>query len=249
MTDIQNAKFLSIVDGKGEFLVSAPKNPSKFVDCTNDKLSAKKVSLRIANFTYPLQSWEGTYTLYEKKKVVLDNHEQMVIKIIKDFSKVTRYKDVIEKSIKTIYYRSNFIDSTLPKGSMIIDSSVWSLIFNSARMFICNNRSKEIKLFDKIYKDYMPRDCFVNLYERNVISAIAPHSDHVSFCTVVLCLLNEIASDADNLVGGNLVLLDENGQEQVMPLSSHDIIVFARINHYVQSEARKTNRITINAFF
>ena len=95
----------------------------------------------------------------------------------------------------------------------------------------------------------MPRDCFVNMYEKNRVSALALHRDHVSFCTVVLCLLIDDAAHTENLVGGNLVIVDEIGVEQIMQLNSHEILVFARIDHYVQKETRKSNLITINSIF
>lgn len=49
--------------------------------------------------------------------------------------------------------------------------------------------------------------------------------------------------------GGNFVLFDERGEEQVIPLRSEELLVFARIEHYVQSSTRKSTRVTMNAFF
>lgn len=49
--------------------------------------------------------------------------------------------------------------------------------------------------------------------------------------------------------GGNLVLFDERGEEQVIPLRSEEMIVFARIEYYVQSSMRRSTRVTMTAFF
>ena len=237
MTDSQIAKLLSIVDGKGNFLCCVPLNPGKFVS----ELLAKLSKFGTSEFTYPLQSWKGSYVIYEKKSVEVSNIEELLRCALRIFVGIRRYRDAIGKSIKTIYLCGDFTDTC--GCVMSVDDAVWRLLFVSAREFVKKNRASEITLFNKIYIGEKPRDCFINLYESGSTSSLSRHRDHVSFCTIVLCLLNDASE------GGNLVLFDERGKEQVIPLRSEEMIVFARIEHYVQSSTRKSNRVTMNAFF
>jgi hypothetical protein len=67
-------------------------------------------------------------------------------------------------------------------------SGIWQLMYDTAKAFVVTNRPNELKLFEKMYPKQLPRDCFINLYDVNSKSGINPHCDHVSFCTIVLCL-------------------------------------------------------------
>ena len=118
---------------------------------------------------------------------------------------------------------------------------IFGLVYDAARKFIDTNRPHEIYLFDKFYPTAVPPDSFVSVYESGCVSGISRHSDHVSFCTVVLCL--------KGTVGKDLTLTQENNEPFMVPMSAGDLIVFARIGHFVEFRNRTERRITLNAFF
>ena len=88
--------------------------------------------------------------------------------------------------------------------------------------------------------DYLPRDCFVNLYPIGKSAGVNNHRDQSSFCSVVYCLLGD---------GSNLILIKETGDMEEVNLKTNDMLVFSRIDYFVPSVCREQYRITVSAFF
>ena len=149
----------------------------------------------------------------------------------------------LEVGVVTMYLRIHFKFSNVPKRlkDAVQASGIWGILHRTARSFVEANRPVELDLFDNLYDSGLPRDCFINFYGIDVISGISPHRDHVSFCTIVLCLYGTGE--------GNLVLTKENGEPLTVNLTSNELVVFARIHHSVNIVARLDKRITLNAFF
>ena len=143
----------------------------------------------------------------------------------------------------TVYLRTHFKPANITKRLLnaVECSGIWSLLYTVAKSFVETNRPSELELFTEMYSTELPRDCFINLYDVNFESGISPHRDHVSFCTVVVCL----EGNEDD----SLVLTQETSEPLSVCLSSNDMIVFARITHYVKVVTRFDRRITLNAFF
>ena len=123
--------------------------------------------------------------------------------------------------------------SDVPKGLRLtlVTSKIWELLYSAASSFISKNRPTELQLFKKMFPLERPCDCFLNLYDVGLTSGIAKHSDHVSFCTVVLCLKGNGE--------GNLTLTQEDGKQPVtISLQVCELIVFARIEHRVEITIR-----------
>ncbi len=248
-SDVQNAKFIALIDGRGNFIVVVGldiDDRSRFICGTEVALSVYLTRMNGSNYKYPLQKWKGTkYTIYQQG--VYQGFSQKFIRSISSFgSKGKAVSNGLEVAVATMYFRQNFMetkDVTPTLRESLTASGIWAFFYNHARAFIAANRSKnELLLFDRIYSTELPRDCFVNVYAVGAIACgINPHRDHVSFCTVVLCLLGNNE--------GNLNLCLETGETVSIPMVSNDFIVFARIEHSVDVSKREHKRITINAFF
>ena len=65
--------------------------------------------------------------------------------------------------------------------------------------------------------DYLPRDCFINLYPIGKSAGVNNHRDQSSFCSVVYCLLGD---------GSNLILIKETGDMEEVNLKTNDMLVF-----------------------
>lgn len=241
-TDIQNAKIISLINGDG-VIIKIVNNPLRFICCTKAELNLYLNRFRNKSYEYPLQMWDGTsYVLYELG--VSGPYPQQFIHFIEEF--VMRGKPVsngLEVSVVTVYLTKHFASSKITKSleSVLLASGIWDLLYDTALNFITTNRPNEIYLFKKIYSSKMPRDCFVNLYDVDVNCGINTHRDHVSFCTVVFCVVGNKE--------GNLILTLDTGEKKVISMKSNDIVVFARIQHSVEISTRSEKRITINAFF
>ena len=248
-SDIQNAKFIALIDGRGNFIIVAGfdhDNRCRFICGTEIALSLYLTRMNGSNYKYPLQKWSGTkYAIY--KQGVCEGFSGIFIRSISSFaSKGKPVSNGLEVAVATMYLRQNFTetkDVTVSLRKSLTASGIWEFFHNHARAFIATNRSKnELLLFDRIYSTELPRDCFVNVYAVGAIACgINPHRDHVSFCTVVLCLLGNNE--------GNLQLRLETNEIVSIPMVSNDFIVFARIEHSVEVSTREHKRITINAFF
>lgn len=143
----------------------------------------------------------------------------------------------------TLLLRSHFKDEILPNQlrTALENSGIWDFLLSTARSYVELNRNKELTLFNELYLSGLPRDCFINYYDVGVSSGLSAHRDHVSFCTIVLCLCGNGE--------GNLVLTQETTLPITINLSSNDVITFARIEHYVDIVCRSAQRVTLNAFF
>ena len=247
-SDIQNAKFIALIDGRGNFIIVAGldlDNRCRFICGTVIALSVYLTRMNGSNYKYPLQKWSGTkYSIY--KQGVCEGFSEKFIGSISSFaSKGKPVSNGLEVAVATMYFRQNFAemaDVTVTLRKSLTASGIWAFFYNHARAFIAANRANELLLFERIYSTKLPRDCFVNVYAVGAIACgINPHRDHVSFCTVVLCLLGNNE--------GNLKLCLETGVTVSIPMVSNDFIVFARIEHSVDVSKREHKRITINAFF
>ena len=248
-SDIQNAKFIALIDGRGKFIVVLGldiDDRCRFICGTEVALSVYLTRMNGSNYKYPLQKWKGTkYTIYQQG--VHQGFSQKFIRSISSFaSKGKVVSNGLEVAVATMYFRQNFAetkDVTPVLSESLTASGIWAFFYDHARAFVSDNRGKvELTVFDEIYSKKLPRDCFVNVYAVGAIACgINPHRDHVSFCTVVLCLLGNNE--------GNLKLRLETNETVSIPMVSNDFIVFARIEHSVEISTREHKRITINAFF
>ena len=115
------------------------------------------------------------------------------------------------------------------------------LFITASNYVLTNRKSKEFNLFNSMYRDRMPTTCFLDVYIAGNDIQIGKYRDHVSFCTVVMCL----EGDGE----GGLTLTTETNEPHEAILKAKDIIVFARIDHEVFLTSRASNRVTLNAFF
>lgn len=242
-TDGQNAKFMSLVNGKGDFVVFVI-SPRRFIGCKEDELALYLTRFRGGSYEYPLQEWIApSYVLYNQG--VSQPYPSRFTRSIEMFvSKEKPVSNGLEVSVATVYLREHFAPSTkvLKRLRQLLDASgIWDLFYRTAHTFISTNRPNEVALFERIYPTMLPRDCFVNVYDVGISCGINPHRDHVSFCTVVLCLVGSNE--------GNLKLLLDTGEEVTISMKTNDIVVFARIQHSVGITMRTHKRITINAFY
>ena len=143
----------------------------------------------------------------------------------------------------TAYLRSHFRSAKISRrlSNALVNSGISELVYTKALSFVEDNRNSDVELFKSMYSSKLPRDCFINLYDADLKSGIAAHRDHVSFCTVVVCL--------EGNSEGNLVITQETGELVTVSLFSNEMLVFARIDHYVNVVVRSEKRITLNAFF
>ena len=241
--DIQNAKFFDLVDGKGILLTN--KNHLSIIRCKKAKFDARLDRLTSVGFVYPLQSWKGDYGIFTRSSIAIHKKESFMKEVEKLCAKPTTIElstDDVEVNVVTKYLAIDRQKSRIPIAltRSLTTSKIWKLIYNAAHTFVKENRPYELGLFEKMFKSY-PRDCFINLYDTGLTCGIAKHSDHVSFCTVVLCLKGNGE--------GNLILIQENGNPLTVSLLTDELIVFGRIEHSVQMTIRNEKRITLNAFF
>lgn len=82
-TDYQNAKFLYLVDGKGQLYVDNIRQASRFIACSEAKLVVRLQSVKSATYSYPMQWWEGEYKLFEKNKIVIKKKKTLMEEIVK----------------------------------------------------------------------------------------------------------------------------------------------------------------------
>jgi hypothetical protein len=244
-SDIQNAKFISSVDGEGMFLTVG--NHKRHIDCTEKDLALNVSRLQNGSYEYPLQRWIGSnYVLFNQLVVEIPSLQQLIcsVELFASKGRPSPSSGVLEVSVVTVYLRVSFAPSPrIPKllERLLTESGMWELFYDTALEFITTNRHNELKQFTRIYSSKLPRDCFINLYDVGVRCGVKPHRDHVSFCTVVLCLVGSGE--------GNLVIKQETGENLSVSLRSKDLLVFARIVHSVEILTRTNKRITINAFF
>lgn len=242
-SDIQNANFFDLVNGNGILLTN--KNHLSIIRCKKAKFDARLDRLTSAGFVYPLQSWIGVHEIFTRTLVVIPKKGLFMKEVEKFCAKPTTIEpstDDVEVNVVTKYL---VIERQLSKVPIALTrslttSKIWKLVYNAAHTFVKENRPYELALFVKMFKSH-PRDCFINLYDTGLTCGIAKHSDHVSFCTVVLCL--------KGTGEGNLILTQENSKPLTVSLLTDELIVFGRIEHSVEMTIRNEKRITLNAFF
>lgn len=245
-SDRDNAIFFASVFGDGTFvhadrIKQLPRHSQTIKEFTKRIYHIKSVA-----YMHPLQKWRGDYVIFhQSSNVVGQNDIYQLQKIVTKWfvSKKPADKLGLSKNVITQYLTVvNTVQKVPVQLSIYLEKlKLFGLVHDAARNFIATNRQHELKLFDKFYPTAVPPDCFVSVYETGCVSGISRHCDHVSFCTVVLCL--------KGTAGKDLTLTQENNEDFVVPLSAGDLIVFARIGHFVEFRARTERRITLNAFF
>jgi hypothetical protein len=243
-TDVQNAKCIKLIDGRGN-VYDKDLTPQRYICCDEGQFNKRLKLMSSLHYKYPLQRWIGdSYVLFEKSIVEIPKKKTFMTQICKLLHKGKESKEgLLEVKVVTVYLRSHFIAAGLdkPLTNAIEGSGIWPLMYDTAKAFVETNRPNELELFKEMYSTKLPRDCFINLYDVNLESGIDIHCDHVSFCTIVLCL----EGNKDD----SLVLIQETNEPLSVTLSTNDMIVFARIKHYVKVVTRSDRRITLNAFF
>ena len=243
-SDVQNAKCIKLIDGRGN-LYNNDSAPERYVCCDGDQLKKRLKLMYSVHYKYPLQRWIGdSYNLFERSIVDIPKKKSLMknVQLLLGKGKPSATGQ-LEVKVVTVYLRTHFKPAEIPKPLLnaIEDSGIWELMYTVAKAFVKTNRPNELELFKEMYSTKLPRDCFINLYDVNSESGINPHRDHVSFCTIVVCL----EGNKDD----SLVLTQETSKPLSVCLSSNDMIVFARITHYVKLVTRSDRRITLNAFF
>jgi hypothetical protein len=242
-SDFQNAKFISVVNGKGEFYINDIAEARRFTDCKIDMLHKRIKRMTSGTYTYPLQKWSGSYKLFERSKIEIPRRKTLMKNIGIFLTKDAHTEDgSVERKMVIKHLRMHSKNTMSTNISRSVNNSdIWTTLHGAAQSFVAKNRPIELELFNLLYSSKLPRDCFINLYDIGTKSGLLAHRDHVSFCTVVLCL----SGNGD----GNLVLIDETTLPITISLHSDEMIVFARIEHSVKIKIRFEERITINAFF
>ena len=195
-------------------------------------------------YQFPLQRWIGAYEIYRIDAVEIPEKDAFMIEVQKLINEgKLAAEGSLEVGVVTMYLRNHFKPTNVPKRlkDATQECGIWGILHRTARSFVEANRPAELDLFDDMYESGLPRACFINFYGVDVISGVLPHRDHVSFCTIVLCLYGTGE--------GNLVLTKETGEPLPVSLTSNELVVFARIHHSVNIVARSDKRITLNAFF
>lgn len=245
-SDSKNARFIQLIDGRGNLYLEDLDRSRLHVGCKIDELVDRLNLFKTFAFKYPLQKWRGvSYKLFEYYSMVeIPEKESLMLEVHTMLKKTAASaKGELEVKVVTAYLRKHFEPAKITKRlcNAIRTSQIYERLYAAAHSFVKTNRSHELKLFEKMYLSKHPRDCFINLYDLDLESGIATHRDHVSFCTVVVCLQGNSE--------GNLVITQETGELLTVSLSSNEMIVFARVEHSVDIVTRSEKRITLNAFF
>jgi hypothetical protein len=250
LNDLQNAKFISLIDADGKLPNLDEGKPNirdtaRYIGCSPFQLRSLLKRMKSANYQFPLQRWEKSYVLFQPHKSAFEGtFEELNQSIVKALSRMrTHVPDSLSVNVKSKYYIANHIQN---KEDGILDilmrTNIFETIHRVARQFVIDNRSlSELNLFDRLFANKLPRDCFFNYYPADSMAGVNVHRDQTSFCTVVLCLFGTPE--------GNLVLTRETNETETVHLQTNDIIVSARIDHFVEEAIRTECRITLNAFF
>ena len=167
-TDVQNAKLISLINGKGLYVVDH-NDPSIFIGCTRLRLISCLYKFKNLSYDYPLQRWIGnSYVLFRKCKVELDT-EKLIIAALKYLSTEKPITNTLEISVTTVYLRNHYVKFIPPsKGAksaftalqkQFTQCGIWQLLFDTARDYI------ETNLFNQMYGSELSRDCFINFYK------------------------------------------------------------------------------------
>jgi hypothetical protein len=244
LTDVQMAKFMSFVDGRGnirsvDLTLSAV---SRIIGCSTARLKELMRRLKNPNYSYQLQLWSNeSYRLFYTAPFE-GSTVTALMEISHIFCRLRARNENPSVSVKSKYVISN--GRKLHHGLLkaLLTSGIMNAIYETAKSFVENNRPDiEFHMFSSMFQNRLPSDCFVNSYPAGITSGVNKHRDHVSFCTVVLCL--------EGQCDGGLVLTTEMGQPHNAMLQSNEMIVFGRIDHLVNIALRTQERITLNCFF
>lgn len=240
-SDLMYARFLNVVIEDGD-LTCELNDAAKYIGCTQSSLLQRLCRLKTLRYEYTLQKWSKTakYMQYE----VIESATQEGLEILTEMIKIpgaVNEGDGVTVEVKFLFTVVNHKSLRSKIAVRIMKQGILKLMYDTARKFVVENRPfNEIALFDNMFSNEIPRNCFVNLYPIGITSGLKSHRDQSSFCSVVLCLLEG---------EGSLILTTETGEKTSVFLKSNDMIVFGRISHYVEEVSRTKNRITINAFF
>ena len=240
-TDMKYAKFLNVVINNGD-LICSMSDAIKYIGCRENELKERLCRLKTLGYQYTLQKWDknAEYVQYEVIESATQEDLEGLTEMIKIPGAVNE-GDGVTVEVKFLFTVVNHKSLRSKIAVRIVKQGLLKLMYDTARKFVVENRPfNEIALFDKMFSNEIPRNCFVNLYPIGITSGLKSHRDQSSFCSVVLCLLEG---------EGDLILTTETGEKKSVFLKSNDMIVFGRISHYVEEVSRTKNRITINAFF
>lgn len=127
----------------------------------------------------------------EQSIVEIPEKEALMIEVRKLLKKGKASKSgQLEVKVVTVYLRTHFKPAQITEQltNAVKNSGIWQLLHAVAMDFIEKNRSSELELFKEMYPTELPRDCFINLNDVGFKCGIHAHRDHVSFCTIVVCL-------------------------------------------------------------
>ena len=243
-TDVQMARFISYVDGKGDFTSNdlTLAAVSRSIGCTTAQLAKQMRRLKNPHYSYQLQLWTiASYRLFYTVPFV-GSTVAVLTEISRIFCRLRARSDMPSFSVKSKYVINNGRKLNHALLKVLLKSGIMDAIYETARSFVERNRPyHEFNMFSSMFQNHLPSDCFINSYPAGMTSGVHKHRDHVSFCTVVFCL--------EGQCDGGLVLTTEMGQPHNSMLQSNEMIVFGRIDHLVNITVRAQERITLNCFF
>jgi hypothetical protein len=134
---------------------------------------------------------------------------------------------------------------------MFKESRIFSLIYDEVLGYLCSKGNERTMVaLQNLFKERYgitkePRQCFINLYDANVLQGVSRHRDCSSFCSVVIALTEDHSQRSGLFI---------ETESRAKPCISYkckvgDMIIFDRLWHGVYETKRPDRRGTCNMFF